>query len=70
MVVFPNPASTTLTIQSSSPEVQILILRNILGEIIFKDSMTLVFELSLTAIASGIYQLRVGNENHNIVIHH
>jgi len=68
IVVYPNPASSLLIISGADPLCRITVY-NSTGQIMIDDSNeTLKNEISLTNLASGIYFVKVLQDNHPVII--
>ncbi|MEI6091966.1 MAG: T9SS type A sorting domain-containing protein [bacterium] len=69
-IVFPNPASSNLNIQTNSSGIQELIICNILGECIFKEAISGKRMVDVSSWSSGTYFVSINNEMRRIIIQH
>ena len=61
--IYPNPSSNHLTILNKTEEIYNLQLFNILGKVIFKESLINTKIINVTEYENGTYFLKVANEN-------
>jgi spore coat protein CotH len=66
--VFPNPASKSFKIQTTSQDVLPIQLINSLGEIVYKGSLNNSLEINTSTFSQGIYLLKVLHKSHLGVI--
>ena len=74
LIVYPNPSSGTVTVQSSKSKIQSLNVYNVLGEMVYQVMVSNVqkTEITIPGIANGMYQMRIvtdkGTTNRKILI--
>ncbi|HEY9125273.1 MAG TPA: T9SS type A sorting domain-containing protein, partial [Bacteroidales bacterium] len=69
--IFPNPATTSITLSSANPVSGVVQISNIYGQVIFKQQLTNVVkaEFNVSALKTDMYILRViGNINYTTKI--
>ena len=71
MMIFPNPTSDKLTIQTKTPTVQsyVLLVKNIQGQVLFTEKTIIdkTLQVDLSKFSNGIYFLSLQNEKENYV---
>ncbi|MEK7257292.1 MAG: T9SS type A sorting domain-containing protein, partial [Bacteroidota bacterium] len=68
LTIFPNPASTSVTVRTSKAGAQTLTVCNSLGQVFYRGEMIGEASLDVGGWSPGVYVLKVGKEVRKVVI--
>lgn len=68
--LFPNPASQSFHIQTTSENILPVVMCNSLGEVVYKGNLKNVLEINTSTFSQGIYFISISNQTLKLVVTH